>query len=135
MNIRQLSIASGVTVRNIRLYIHQRLLEPPQGRTRAARYTDHHCQDLARISALRKAGWPTDQIRAELALQSAQAAVHRSEEGADVDLQCCVERRYMIGPGIALVFLATAREPPDRQRRLIEQVRAALRGAAGSGDR
>lgn len=50
--IRQLSDLSGIAVGTIRWYVSIGLLPPPQGVTRAARYSNEH---LVRLRAIKQA--------------------------------------------------------------------------------
>jgi DNA-binding transcriptional MerR regulator len=105
MNITELSEATGVSTRNIKRYIHDRLLAPPDGRTRSARYTEAHRRDLLRIKALHSGGWTFDQIRAEMRPASDLDTFATSADESNGPL---VEHRYKIGPGTYLVFTPSA---------------------------
>lgn len=49
MQLAELSVTSGVTPRNIRRYISLGIVLPPIGRTKNARYTSGHLEDLAEV--------------------------------------------------------------------------------------
>jgi hypothetical protein len=54
MTIRDLSEASGVSVRRIRYYIQKRLIPRPSGTTRSARYGSEHVTAIREQQALRE---------------------------------------------------------------------------------
>lgn len=56
MNIEELSEASGISVRNIKRFIALGLVAPAIGRTRGARYSQTHLDDLARVVEAREKG-------------------------------------------------------------------------------
>jgi len=119
LKIEELSRVSGVSVRNIRKYIDARILPPPIGRTRAASYSESHRRDLARIQALRASGWGLDQVREEL--QSGRVA-----QGVDAQQQVGVqvEHRYLVAPGVRLVFEeGSALADPERMVLLVAKTR------------
>jgi DNA-binding transcriptional MerR regulator len=94
MNIHQLSEITGVSERNIKRYIHNRLIAPAEGRTRSASYSEEHRRSLLRIEALRAAGLNLEQIRVELSPTGT----------ATPPDHLIVERRYRVGDGVFLVF-------------------------------
>jgi DNA-binding transcriptional MerR regulator len=119
MNISELSEATGVTPRNIKRYIHERLLPPPDGKTRSARYSDSHRRDLIRIESLRAAGLSLDQIRSEFLPRFASTAPAKK---LDVRVGVVlVEHRYQIAEGVFVVF--TSADGPRDQRLQIEMAR------------
>ena len=126
MKIDELSRVSGVTVRNIRKYIDERILRPPLGRTRAASYSESHRRDLARIQALRASGWGLDQIRQEMQTgRATQVVDEHTQAGVEV------EHRYLVAPGVRLVF--EGRSPlvdPEQVRLLTAKIRQVLIEAA-----
>lgn len=63
LNIHQLGAATGTSVRNIREYIKEGVLDRPTGRTRAAYYTGEHVRQLAMVHYLRLEGRSLAEIR------------------------------------------------------------------------
>lgn len=124
MKIDELSRVSGVSVRSIRMYIDERVLRPPVGRTRAASYSEIHRRDLARIQALRASGWGLEQIREEMRTE-------RFAQGVDPQAQVSVEieHRFQVAPGVKLVFeQGSPFADPERMRLLIARVRPIFEG-------
>ena len=66
-DIHELSRMTGITPRTIRYYVQERLLPPPEGSTRAARYGDVHVTTLRLIAQMRLEGLPLDRIASRLA--------------------------------------------------------------------
>ena len=124
MKIDELSRVSGVSVRNIRMYIEERLLRPPTGRTRAASYSETHRSDLARIQALRASGWGLERIREEMrAGRSAERVGSHEQVGVQI------EHRYLVAPGVRLVFEeGCALAEPERMRLWVAKTRQLLAG-------
>lgn len=63
MTIRDLSEASGVSVRRIRYYVQKRLIPGPSGTTRSARYGLEHVAAIKEQQALRE---PAELVRPPL---------------------------------------------------------------------
>jgi DNA-binding transcriptional MerR regulator len=99
LTLRQLAGESGFSPRHIRHLIQRQVVSPPVGITRAARYTSLHLNELKAVRDLKAAGWSTDQIQARMAASRAG----RTTRGVSPILPV-VERRYVLGPGLALVF-------------------------------
>jgi DNA-binding transcriptional MerR regulator len=74
MPIDELARRAGTTVRSVRFYISQGLLNGPAGAGRAASYDDEHLARLQRILALRRRGLPLAEIRRLTAGLPASAA-------------------------------------------------------------
>lgn len=125
MKIAHLSELTGVSPRNIKRYIHERLLASPEGRTKAARYTEAHRRELIRIESLRAAGLTLDEIRRQC------CPLRASNE--EVSLVSEVERplieyRYEVAEGIFIVFASGANaQDPASQAMLAERCRSLLK--------
>lgn len=111
MKLSELSEATGVSPRSIKRYIHERLLAPPEGRTRSARYSDAHRRDLLRIESLRAAGLSLDDIRQEFLPRPAPNEGSTAKPDSAVE-SSVVEYRYKVADGIYIVFASMA-EPRD----------------------
>lgn len=126
MKLPELSDATGVSPRNIKRYIHERLLAPPDGRTRSARYSDLHRRALLRIESLRAAGLSMEEIRRELQPSRApedDLAVNH----AAVDELPLVEHRYLLAEGVFVVFTSrAATQDPKDQAAFVTRCRAML---------
>lgn len=104
MKLSELSLASGVSERNIKRYIHERLLPPAIGRTRGARYDESHRRALLRIESLRAAGLTLEEVRTEVLGEERSSAVQSSDAvRTDVGRLTSVEYRYELVPGLYLV--------------------------------
>lgn len=62
LTVGQLADAGGVTRRAIRFYVQRGLLEPPDGKGRAAIYGQKHLNRLNRIQSMQVAGHSLDAI-------------------------------------------------------------------------
>jgi DNA-binding transcriptional MerR regulator len=125
MNIRELSDASGVSVRNIKLYIAERLLAPPTGRTRGAVYSEVHKRELLQIRALHEQGFSVERIR---------QVRGRGDSGGDVShrdpaVGCSVARVYKLADGIELT-ISEAALASAAEESVVERCRAIVRAAA-----
>lgn len=126
MNINELSAVTGVSTRNIKRFIHERLLAPPDGKTRAARYSDDHRRDLLRIRSLQSGGWTIEQIRDELRTDRGEKMAMANADRESFEA-VVVEHRYSVLPGVYVVFAATdPRRTEQGERRLVDQIRAVL---------
>ena len=123
MNIVELSEATGVSQRNIKRYIHERILLPPEGKTRSARYSQVHRRDLLRIKALHLGGWTLDQIRAELRLSPTRHGEHESAVPAAVTEAPLVEHRDLIALGSYVVFTPQAPGDTEVRKMLVRRFR------------
>lgn len=64
-SIDDLSSRSGTTVRTIRYYVQEGLIDPPRGRGRGRHFDDAHLDQLKRIRLLQLAGFNLDAIKAD----------------------------------------------------------------------
>ena len=99
--VDELAAASGVNPRTIRYYIQLELLDPPQGNTRAARYSDAHLSRLVAIKKLTDQGFSLERV-AEILAQPASAvppAAKRQRPG-----EVSVRTHVFLAPGVDLVI-------------------------------
>jgi DNA-binding transcriptional MerR regulator len=57
----------GVSVRTVRYYVREGLIDPPTGRGRGPHFTDHHLNQLRRVRLLQSTGLDLDTIRQRFA--------------------------------------------------------------------
>jgi DNA-binding transcriptional MerR regulator len=101
-DIHVLSSASGISERNIRHFTQLKLLDPPVGKTRGARYTDRHLADLLAIADMQQQGWSISRmLEARKVTKGAEG--NHDAAGAD-DHAAVVKHEHAIGPGVSLVF-------------------------------
>jgi DNA-binding transcriptional MerR regulator len=62
LSLNDLSHVVGLPARRIRLWIARGLVDPPIGRTRSARYTHRHVQQLQAVKDWREAGYSLERI-------------------------------------------------------------------------
>jgi len=74
-SIGDLSAAAGVSRRTLHFYVQRRLLPPPLGRGRGARYTDEHLARLLEIKGWQEQGVPLDEILGRFEVASAGIGV------------------------------------------------------------
>ena len=72
-SIGDLAAAAGVSRRTLHFYVQRRLLPPPDGRGRGARYTDDHLARLLQIKGWQEQGVPLDEIHARLSSEGGNA--------------------------------------------------------------
>ena len=60
---RELAQLGGITERTVRYYVHERLIDPPDGRGRGAHFDDRHLTQLRRVRLLQEAGLENAAIR------------------------------------------------------------------------
>ncbi|HNQ35889.1 MAG TPA: helix-turn-helix domain-containing protein [bacterium] len=92
--IYQLSEKSGYSLRTIRYYVQEGLIEPPAGRGRGGFYFDSHLDKLKEIRALQEKG---TRIAAIKSLAAAEKAVPMEEA-----IPRNVRVGYLIAPGVEL---------------------------------
>lgn len=125
LSINELEAMSGVNRRNIRFYVQQEILPPPEGAGLGARYDEEHLLRLKAIPVLRNRGMRLDEIRSfltrssrrelERMLQAPQplpGAVRR-KAGSEVTGRACV--RYAVAPGVEITIDADA-SPTVREK-------------------
>ena len=97
----ELALAAGVNGRTIRYYIQLELLDPPQGHTRAARYSWQHLSRLLQIKRLTEQGFSLERVGELLAqpLSSEPAAARLPRPG-----EVTVRTHIFLAPGIELVI-------------------------------
>jgi DNA-binding transcriptional MerR regulator len=110
MTIRDLSEASGVSVRRIRYYVQKRLIPGPRGKTRSARYSLEHVTAIRQQQDLRQT--------AVLAQPSQELDLGRPQRTLQVDL----------APDVSLVLRldVAGRRSAAERRALIARVAAVL---------
>ena len=64
LSIEQLATLTGLTVRTVRYYIQQGLVDRPEGAKRGAFYQQRHVQELLMLRRWSDAGLSLDRIRA-----------------------------------------------------------------------
>jgi DNA-binding transcriptional MerR regulator len=98
----ELAEAAGhVNPRTIRYYIQLGLLDPPQGQTRAARYTVQHLGRLVQIKSLTEQGLSLERVAEVLAQppSALPAAVKQPRPG-----EVSVRTHIFLAPGVELVI-------------------------------
>jgi DNA-binding transcriptional MerR regulator len=120
--IEELAEATGFSVRTIRYYIQEGLLDPPPGRGRGGYYFDSHLQRLRQIKALQEQGLKLSSI--EQVLRKGQ----RPEIHGERDLWV----RYSIQPGVEI---HVSREVEEQERRSILEIIKIARSILQSGGR
>lgn len=116
MKLIDLCETTGTTARNIKRYIQAKLLPPPEGRTRSARYSDSHRRQVIRIESMRAAGLSLEQIRAEFLPCIAPTEGPLANQVSSIEAPS-VEHRYQISDGVFIVF-ATAEQPRSLASRM-----------------
>ena len=118
--IEELAELTGYSVRTIRYYIQEGLLDPPPGRGRGGYYFDSHLQTLREIKALQEQG---------LKLSSIQEVLHKGERpGISHERDLWV--RYPIQPGIEIHI---RREVENQERRNVLEIIRIARSIFKSG--
>lgn len=96
----ELAAAAEVNPRTIRYYIQLQLLDPPQGQTRAARYTLQHLQRLAAIKKLTDQGLSLERVAQVLAEPAKMPEAARAQRPGALS----VRTHIFLAPGIDLVI-------------------------------
>lgn len=131
LTLQELAALVGFTPRYIKHLIQRGILSRPEGATRAARYSATHVKELLEIQRLRDAGWSITQIQAKLRARTA----HPNSVGRTT-LVPTVQRRYVLLPGVELVFSADQSRDEDLiVARCIEVVSGTGHGLSGEGVR
>jgi DNA-binding transcriptional MerR regulator len=99
--LEELAAAAGINPRTIRYYIQLGLLEPPQGQTRAARYSFRHLRALLETRRLTEQGFSLERV-AELLAQPAAAAPAAAASARPGEVS--VRTHVFLAPGIELVI-------------------------------
>jgi DNA-binding transcriptional MerR regulator len=121
-SIEELEELTGFSIRTIRYYIQEGLLDPPPGRGRGGYYFDSHLQRLREIKALQEQG---------LKLSSIQEIVRKGER-PDIPYERDLWVRYPIQPGIEIHI---SREVEEKERRNILEIIKIARSILKSGGR
>ena len=109
-SIDELSGISGFSIRTIRFYIQEGVLEPPPGRGRGGFYFDSHLQRLREIKALQDQG---------LKLASIHEVLRRQEGSTVTGPEREVWIKYPIAPGIEI---HVSRDSEEKERRNIADI-------------
>ena len=141
---RELAQLGGITERTVRYYVHERLIDPPDGRGRGAHFDDRHLTQLRRVRLLQEAGLENAAIRqygADLESALARRGIRLKDaerSWANFTLEAMQAYRKLarpelpatdtstltrvgIAPGIDLLVASAQRLPPPAQ--LAEVVR------------
>jgi len=78
IDLTELADRAGVSIRTVRYYIQQGLLQEPEARGPGAHYTEEHLDRLLLIKRLQKEHLPLAEIRKAIQSGAAEAAVPRS---------------------------------------------------------
>jgi DNA-binding transcriptional MerR regulator len=78
LDLPQLADRAGVSIRTVRYYIQQGLLQEPEARGPGAHYTQEHLGRLLLIKRLQKEHLPLAEIRKAIQSGAAEAAIPRS---------------------------------------------------------
>ena len=109
-SIDELSGISGFSIRTIRYYIQEGILDPPPGRGRGGFYFDSHMQRLREIKALQDQG---------LKLASIQEVLRKQEGSTVTGPEREVWIKYPIAPGIEI---HVSRDSEEKERRNIADI-------------
>jgi DNA-binding transcriptional MerR regulator len=78
LDLTELADRAGVSIRTVRYYIQQGLLQEPEARGPGAHYTEEHLDRLLLIKRLQKEHLPLAEIRKAIQSGAAEAVVPRS---------------------------------------------------------
>jgi DNA-binding transcriptional MerR regulator len=123
-SIEELSEKTGFSIRTIRYYIQEGLLEPPPGRGRGGFYFDSHLKKLVEIKSFQEKG---------LKLAAIQEIFLKGEKG-EITPEREIWVKYAIKPGIEIHI---SRELEDRERKRvfdIVQIARSLLSEGGNED-
>ena len=117
--LQELCAKVDFPVRTVRYYVQIGLIEPPTGETRAARYDDHHAQQLDQIRRWSAAGLSLSRIRELLARPEAGALQGEAPALGRIEVKSHVQ----IANGIELVIdAARAALTPQMLRQLVSGI-------------
>jgi len=117
-SIEELGALTGTSRRNIRFYIQEGLLPPPEGQRRGARYTHDHLELLVMIKRLQEQGLTLDGIRRVIGQGKVPEAPARGGSGSIQILS-----RLTVASGVELQIEAgVAGLSPEQVRELMESV-------------
>jgi DNA-binding transcriptional MerR regulator len=123
--LEELAAASGVNARTIRYYIQLGLLEPPQGQTRAARYSLQHLLRLDGIKRLTEQGFSLERVAEVLAEPARMPAAARAPRPGELS----VRTHIYLAPGVDVVI------DPGRAGLSAAEVRQLTRALVGAYER
>jgi DNA-binding transcriptional MerR regulator len=123
-SIGELARLTGVSVRTVRFYVGQGLIDPPAGRGPGRHYRDTHVRQIVRVRELQRQGLTLD--RAAAALQGRPAAPP-IEEPIERELVS----RFRIGNDVWLEVGPAADIPTSQQLREIVDMTAAVKPPVG----
>ncbi|MFT5693884.1 MAG: DNA-binding transcriptional MerR regulator, partial [Oceanicoccus sp.] len=118
--LEQICRLLNMSPRTIRYYIHEGLLDHPEGQKRGAYYLDSHLSQLQKIKEWQSAGYSLDRIRELLEEGETPTSTLLPLKPKRGDVQ--VVSRIFIAPGIELSINADqARLGPKQTRALYRQ--------------
>ncbi|HSW38843.1 MAG TPA: MerR family transcriptional regulator [Acidobacteriota bacterium] len=121
-SIDDLSSISGFSIRTIRYYIQEGLLDPPPGRGRGGFYFDSHLQRLRKIKTLQDQG---------LKLISIYEVLRKGEGTAIAEPERQVWVKYPIGPDIEI---HVRRDLEEKERKDIADIIRIARSILNAGE-
>jgi len=113
--IKELSILTGFSRRNIRYYIQENIIEPPSGRGRGGFYYNSHLSDLLKIRSLQEKG---------LNLRFIKDTLKGTEQVGKEDSQIYARDlrvRYRIVPGLEINISRSLEE--KKSKKILEIIR------------
>ena len=116
--LSELCALVDLPIRTVRYYVHQGLVDRPEGETRAARYSERQLEQLSLIKKWTTAGLSLERVRELLAGQDPGAPERPRRRGSLEVLS-----RLTLADGVELLI------EPSRAGLTPEQVRAFSRGA------
>ena len=124
--VEELAAVTKVNPRTIRYYIQLELLDPPQGNTRAARYSDAHLKRLVEIKKLTDQGFSLERVKEILAGPSnAVPPAARPQRPGELS----VRTHIFLAPGVELVI------DPGRANLSAEELRRLARALVAAYER
>ena len=113
--IKELSILTGFSRRNIRYYIQENIIEPPSGRGRGGFYYNSHLSDLLKIRSLQEKGLNLRFIKDTL--KGTEQVVKEDSQIYARDLRV----RYRIVPGLEINISRSLEE--KKSKKILEIIR------------
>jgi len=121
----ELCTLTDVSLRTLRYYISNGLVDRPIGETRAAHYTQRHLEQLLRIRKLSDAGLSLERIRELLDADSEEVPLRPQAPGT-----VSVRSHVLLAPGLELVLDPQAAGlSPEQARNLIRHLMEAAQTA------
>jgi DNA-binding transcriptional MerR regulator len=109
-SIEELAGSSGFSIRTIRYYIQEGLLDPPPGRGRGGFYFDSHIQRLREIKTLQDQGLKLASIQ-EILRKEGKLEAHACHREVWI--------KYTLAPGIEV---HVSRDSEEQERRKISEI-------------